>query len=244
MALLEAHDIVSGYGDAEILHGVSLDVDQEEIVSIIGPNGAGKSTLMKAIFGLINCWEGSVEFDGEDITGLRPDEITRKGMCYVPQTENIFPTLTVQENLRMGAYILDSVPQGTMNEIFDLFPILDERRNQRAGSMSGGQQQMLAMGRALMVDPDLMLIDEPSAGLAPDLVDEVFEKILDINAAGTAILMVEQNARQALRNSDRGVVLEMGANRFTDTGDALLENEEVEELYLGGGGGELDESAA
>jgi branched-chain amino acid transport system ATP-binding protein len=244
MALLEAHDIVSGYGDAEILHGVSLDVNQEEIVSIIGPNGAGKSTLMKAIFGLINCWEGSVEFDGEDITGLRPDEITRKGMCYVPQTENIFPTLTVQENLRMGAYILDSGPQGTMHEVFDRFPILDERRNQRAGSMSGGQQQMLAMGRALMVDPDLMLIDEPSAGLAPDLVDEVFEKILDINAAGTAILMVEQNARQALRNSDRGVVLEMGANRFTDTGDALLENEEVEELYLGGGGGELDESAA
>ncbi len=244
MALLKAHDIVSGYGDAEILHGVSLDVEQEEIVSIIGPNGAGKSTLMKAIFGLIDCWEGSVEFDGEDITGLRPDEITRKGMCYVPQTENIFPTLTVQENLRMGAYILDSVPQGTMNEIFDLFPILDERRNQRAGSMSGGQQQMLAMGRALMVDPDLMLIDEPSAGLAPDLVEEVFEKILDINAAGTAILMVEQNAREALRNSDRGVVLEMGDNRFTDTGDALLENEEVEELYLGGGGGELDESAA
>jgi branched-chain amino acid transport system ATP-binding protein len=246
MALLEADDVVAGYGDAEILHGVSLAVDPEEIVSIIGPNGAGKSTLMKAIFGLIDCWAGRVVFDETDITARRPDEITRLGMCYVPQNENIFPTLTVEENLRMGAYILDEIPRGTMEEVFRLFPILDERRNQRAGSMSGGQQQMLAMGRALMVDPELMLIDEPSAGLAPDLVGEVFEKIIDINAAGTAILMVEQNAREALRNSDRGYVLEMGENRFADTGDALLENEEVEQLYLGGGGGRTgsDESVA
>ena len=238
MALLEARDVVSGYGDAEILHGVSLDVAEDEIVSIIGPNGAGKSTLMKAVFGLIGCWEGTVTYDGREITGLRPDEITQEGMCYVPQTENIFPTLTVEENLRMGAYILDEVPRGTMEEIFGLFPILDERRNQRAGSMSGGQQQMLAMGRALMVDPGLLLVDEPSAGLAPDLAVEVLEKIEDINEAGTAILMVEQNARQALRISDRGYVLEMGENRFEDTGDALLENEEVAELYLGGGGGD------
>ena len=245
MALLEAHDVVSGYGDAEILHGVSMSVDAEEIVSIIGPNGAGKSTFMKAVFGLIDCWEGRVEFDGADITDRRPDEITRLGMCYVPQTENIFPTLTVEENLEMGAYILDSVPRETMEEIFGLFPILEERRGQRAGSMSGGQQQMLAMGRALMVDPELMLIDEPSAGLAPDLVGEVFEKIVDINEAGTAILMVEQNAREALRNSDRGYVLEMGENRFEDTGAALLENDEVAELYLGGGDrSDADESAA
>ncbi|MFB6361203.1 MAG: ABC transporter ATP-binding protein [Halobacteriales archaeon] len=244
MALLAARDVVSGYGDAEILHGVSMDVEADEIVAIIGPNGAGKSTFMKAIFGLIDCWEGTVSYDGTEITDRRPDEITREGMCYVPQTENIFPTLTVEENLRMGAYILDNVPEDTMAEVFELFPILDERRNQRAGSMSGGQQQMLAMGRALMVDPGLLLIDEPSAGLAPDLVDEVLEKIHDINAAGTAILMVEQNARQALRISDRGYVLEMGENRFEDTGDALLENEEVAELYLGGGSSETDESVA
>jgi len=245
MALLETHDVVSGYGDAQILHGVSISVDDEEVVSIIGPNGAGKSTLMKAVFGLIDCWEGRVVFDGDDITALRPDEITRKGMCYVPQTENVFPTLTVEENLEMGAYILDSVPRETIEEIFGLFPILDERRGQRAGSMSGGQQQMLAMGRALMVDPELMLVDEPSAGLAPDLVDEVFEKIIDINEAGTAILMVEQNARTALKNSDRGYVLEMGENRFEDTGAALLENDEVAELYLGGGDrGEASESTA
>ena len=243
MALLEARDVVSGYGDAEILHGVSLDVGGDEIVSIIGPNGAGKSTFMRAIFGLIDCWEGSVTYDGTEITGLRPDEITNEGMCYVPQTENIFPTLTVEENLRMGAYILEHVPTETMEEIFSLFPILDERRGQRAGSMSGGQQQMLAMGRALMVDPGLMLIDEPSAGLAPDLATEVLEKIEDINATGTAILMVEQNAREALRISDRGYVLEMGENRFEDTGEALLDNEEVAELYLGGGGGRAGEGA-
>jgi len=234
MALLEARDIVSGYGDAEILHGVSMDVHSEEIVCIIGPNGAGKSTFMRAVFGLIDCWDGSVTFDGTDITPFRPDEITREGMCYVPQTDNVFPSLTVRENLEMGAYILDEVSQTALAEVFDRFPILERRQGQKAGTMSGGQQQMLAMARGLMVDPDLMLVDEPSAGLAPDLVDDVFEKIIAINEGGTAILMVEQNARQALRNSDRGYVLEMGENRFEDTGDELLDNEEVEELYLGG----------
>jgi branched-chain amino acid transport system ATP-binding protein len=240
MALLQARDIVTGYGDAEIIHGASIHVDSEEVVCIIGPNGAGKSTLMKAVFGLIPCWKGTVTYDERDITDLRPDEITRQGMCYVPQTDNVFPNLTVEENLEMGAYILDDVPEDQLEEVYDLFPILRERRNQRAGSMSGGQQQMLAMGRALMVDPGLLLVDEPSAGLAPDLVDEVFEKIMDINAAGTAILMVEQNAKKALRRADRGYVLEMGENRFEDTGEALLNNEEVEELYLGGGGGHMD----
>lgn len=243
MALLEARDIVSGYGDAQILHGVSMDVNDDEIVCIIGPNGAGKSTFMKAVFGLIDCWEGQVTFDGGNITDFRPDEITREGMCYVPQTENVFPNLTVRENLEMGAYILDEVPEAALEEVFDRFPILRERQNQKAGTMSGGQQQMLAMGRGLMVDPALMLVDEPSAGLAPDLVDEVFEKILEINASGTAILMVEQNARKALRNSDRGYVLEMGENRFEDTGEALLNNEEVIDLYLGGGGGQTGEAA-
>ena len=243
MSLLEARDVVSGYGDAEILHGVSMDVDEEEIVSIIGPNGAGKSTLMKAVFGLIDCWEGTVSFAGQDITGLRPDEVTRTGMCYVPQVDNVFPSLTVEENLEMGAYILDEVPRAALREVYDRFPILEERKQQKAGTMSGGQRQMLAMGRGLMVDPDLMLIDEPSAGLAPDLVDDVFEKVIEINEAGTAILMVEQNARKALSVSDRGYVLEMGENRFEDTGENLLENEEVAELYLGGGAGG-DEGAA
>jgi branched-chain amino acid transport system ATP-binding protein len=234
VALLEALDVVSGYGDAEILHGVSMDVHAEEIVCIIGPNGAGKSTFMKAIFGLIDCWEGSVTYDGQDITGHSPDEITRVGMCYVPQTDNVFPSLTVRENLEMGAYILDEVPQAALEEVFERFPILEERQDQIAETMSGGQQQMLAMGRGLMVDPGLMLIDEPSAGMAPHLVDEVFEKIQDINDAGTAILMVEQNAREALRNADRGYVLDMGENRFVDDADDLLDNEEVEDLYLGG----------
>ncbi|WP_232820515.1 ABC transporter ATP-binding protein [Halorussus litoreus] len=243
MALLEARDVVSGYGDATILHGVSMDVADDEVVCIIGPNGAGKSTFMKAVFGLIDCWDGSVVFDGADITDLRPDEITREGMCYVPQTDNVFPSLTVRENLEMGAYILDEVPRESLDEVFDRFPILKERQNQKAGTMSGGQQQMLAMGRGLMVDPDLMLVDEPSAGLAPDLVDEVFEKIGEINESGTAILMVEQNARKALRNADRGYVLEMGQNRFEDTGAALLETEEVIDLYLGGGGGRSGEAA-
>jgi branched-chain amino acid transport system ATP-binding protein len=243
MALLEASDVVSGYGDAQILHGVSMTVEDDEIVCIIGPNGAGKSTFMKAVFGLIDCWEGSVTFDGADITDLRPDEITREGMCYVPQTDNVFPNLTVRENLKMGAYILDEVPRESLREVFDRFPILEERQNQKAGTMSGGQQQMLAMGRGLMVDPDLMLVDEPSAGLAPDLVDEVFEKIQEINESGTAMLMVEQNARKALRNSDRGYVLEMGENRFEDTGEALLDDEEVVDLYLGGGGGRSGEAA-
>ncbi|MFB6193812.1 MAG: ABC transporter ATP-binding protein [Halobaculum sp.] len=238
MALLEARDVVSGYGDAEILHGVSMDVHDDEIVSIIGPNGAGKSTFMRAVFGLIDCWEGSVTFDGEEITDYRPDEITRTGMCYVPQSDNVFPNLTVRENLEMGAYIREDVPEAAFEEVFDRFPILEQRQGQRAGSMSGGQRQMLAMGRGLMVDPELMLIDEPSAGLAPDLVDDVFEKIVEINESGTAILMVEQNARQALRNSDRGYVLEMGDNRFEDTGEALLDNDKVIELYLGGAAGE------
>lgn len=189
---------------------------------------------MKAVFGLIDCWGGTVEYEGADLTDSRPDEITREGMCYVPQTDNIFPSLTVRENLEMGAYILDQVPQEALDEVFERFPILRERQDQRAGTLSGGQQQMVAMGRGLMVDPGLMLIDEPSAGMAPDLVDDVFEKVVEINESGTAILMVEQNAKKALRNSDRGYVLDMGENRFEDSGDALLDNEEVEELYLGG----------
>lgn len=232
--LLAATDIETGYGDAQILFGVSIDVDEDEIVTIIGPNGAGKSTLMKALFGLIDCWEGRVTFEGNDITDLQPHEITHLGMCYVPQLDNIFPNLTVKENLEMGAYILDEVPQDALREVYDYFPILEERKDQIAGSMSGGQRQMLAMGRGLMVDPAVMLIDEPSAGLAPHLVEDVFEKIVDIRDGGTSILMVEQNARTALSISNRGYVLDGGENRFEDAGEDLLDNPEVEKLYLGG----------
>ncbi len=234
MDLLEARDVVSGYGAAEIIHGVSLDVDEDEIVCVIGPNGAGKSTVMKAVFGLIEVWSGTVSLDGKDITDTPPEEMPRLGVGYVPQTENVFPNLSVRENLEMGAYVLDEVPKERLEDVYDLFPILQERSDQRAGSMSGGQQQMLAMGRALMTDPSLLLVDEPSAGLAPELVDDVFDRIEGVNDAGTAVLMVEQNAREALRRSDRGYVLEAGENRFEGTGEEILGNEDVEELYLGG----------
>ncbi|WP_255194455.1 ABC transporter ATP-binding protein [Natronobeatus ordinarius] len=234
MALLEARNVETGYGDAKIIHGVDVDVHADELVTLIGPNGAGKSTLMKALFGLIECWDGTVEFRGENITNVEPHLVTRKGICYVPQLENIFPSLTVRENLNMGAYILDEVPEAALRDVYDRFPILEERANQVAGTLSGGQRQMLAMGRGLMVDPDVLFIDEPSAGLAPDLVDEVFEKIVEIRDDGTAVLFVEQNARKALQISERGYVLEMGRNRFEGSGDELLQNEEVEQLYLGG----------
>ncbi|GAB3326130.1 ABC transporter ATP-binding protein [Haloplanus salinarum] len=234
MALLEARGVVSGYGDAEILHGVDLDVEDREIVTIIGPNGAGKSTMMKATYGLIDCWAGTVTFDGEDITDLRADQVTERGMCYVPQRENIFPTLTVRENLEMGAYIDDPDP-ADFEEVWERFPFLEERENMRASAMSGGQQQMLALSSALMIDPDLLLVDEPSAGLAPDLVDDMFERLVQIrDETDTAILMVEQNARKALAVSDRGYVLDMGENRFEGSGEELLESDEVADLYLGG----------
>ncbi|PSP85072.1 ABC transporter ATP-binding protein [Halobacteriales archaeon QS_1_68_17] len=235
MALLEARNVVSGYGDAQILHGVDIDVGGEEIVTIIGPNGAGKSTMMKAIYGLIDCWEGRVTFDGEDITDLRADEVTEQGLCYVPQRDNVFPSLTVRENLEMGAYIEERVTEEDLRDVYDRFPILEERQNQKAGTLSGGQQQMVALSSALMIDPDLILVDEPSAGLAPDLVDDMFDRLVRIREeTDTAILMVEQNARQALAISDRGYVLDMGENRFEGTGQDLLESDEVAELYLGG----------
>jgi len=235
MALLEARGVVSGYGDAEILHGVDIDVGEVEIVTIIGPNGAGKSTLMKAIYGLIDCWAGRVTFDGTDITDLRADEVTEQGLCYVPQRENIFPNLTVRENLEMGAYIDADVSEADFQAAFDRFPVLGERQNQKAGTMSGGQQQMLALSSALMLDPELILVDEPSAGLAPDLVDDMFDRLVRIrDETDTAILMVEQNARQALSVSDRGYVLDMGENEFAGSGQDLLDSDEVGELYLGG----------
>ncbi|MCL9817862.1 ABC transporter ATP-binding protein [Natronocalculus amylovorans] len=232
--LLEVRNLDAGYGDLQILTAVDLDVTAGEYVTIVGPNGAGKSTVMKSVFGLTTYMGGSVVFNDEKIHGFKPDEIIHKGIGYVPQNDNVFGTLTVRENLEMGAYILDEVPEDRIELQFDRFPVLRERQNQKAGTMSGGQRQMVAMARALMLDPDLLLLDEPSAGLAPDLVQEMFDRIDRINNDGTAILMVEQNAKEALRRCDRGYVLAQGENRYMDTGRALLDNEDVRQQFLGG----------
>jgi len=234
MAILEAKKIRAGYGETEILHGVFVKVDEGEIVSIIGPNGAGKSTLLKTILGLLKPLEGKIILDAEDITGLDPHKIVRKGICYVPQTENVFPSLTVEENLEMGAFIRTDDYKSRMKEVYGIFPHLEERRRDRAGKLSGGQRQMVAIGRALMLEPKVLLLDEPSASLAPRLVQLIFEKIHEINRSGVAILMVEQNTREALKLAHRAYVLAMGRNRFHDTGEALLNNKEVGKLYLGG----------
>ncbi|TKX81145.1 ABC transporter ATP-binding protein [Halorubrum sp. SD626R] len=234
MSLLEVRDLDAGYGDLQILTDIYLDVDGEEYVTIVGPNGAGKSTVMKSVFGLTTHMGGTVTFDEEDISGTKPEDVIHKGLGYVPQSENVFAELDVEENLEMGAYILDEVPQEELRKVYDRFPILEERKHQQAGTLSGGQRQMLAMGRALMLDPELLLLDEPSAGLAPDLVDEMFDKIDEINETGTAILMVEQNAKEALRRCDRGYVLANGQNRFEDEGTTLLNDEEVRREFLGG----------
>lgn len=234
MPLLALDGVVAGYGEMQVLKGVSLRVEPGEIVSIVGPNGAGKSTVMKLVFGLLKPWEGSVAFDGHDIAGMPPERIVRHGLCYVPQVDNVFPTLTVEENLEMGAFILDG-PIGERKErVFELFPRLAERRRQRAGKMSGGERQMVAMGRALMLDPKLLMLDEPSAGLAPLLVDMIFQKVADINRSGVAILMVEQNARKSLELAHRGYVLATGQNQVEGPGRELLGDPEVARLYLGG----------
>ncbi len=234
MSLLTVNAVTSGYGDMEILHGVSIEVGAAKIVTVIGPNGAGKSTLMKTIFGLLTPTAGQITFAEEEITGLSPDLVVRRGMAYVPQVENIFPLLTVNENLEMGAFILTDDFSGQLEEIYQLFPILNDRRKQRVGKMSGGERQMVAMGRALMLDPKLLMLDEPSAALAPNLAATIFERIVAINASGVAILIVEQNAKESLKVSDRGYVLASGRNRFEDTGENLLANQDVGQLYLGG----------
>ncbi|GAA0526031.1 branched-chain amino acid transport system ATP-binding protein [Halorubrum aquaticum] len=234
MSLLEVVDLDAGYGDLQVLSGVDIDVDDGEYVTIVGPNGAGKSTVMKAIVGLATCLGGSIEYRGTDISGLSPEEVVHEHIGYVPQTNNVFPTLTVEENLRLGAYVLDEVPEERKRDVYDRFPALADRPGEDAGSLSGGQQQMLAMGCALMLDPDVLLLDEPSAGLAPDLVDDMFDRVDEINDAGTTVLMVEQNAKEALRRCDRGYVLANGQNRYEDDGDALLDDEEVRREFLGG----------
>jgi len=234
MSLLEVRDVVSGYGETEILHSVSIAVEKGQIVTIIGPNGSGKSTLLKTIFGLVRPKKGRVYFHGEDITGMPPEVLVRKGLCYVPQSSNVFPSLSIQENLEMGAFVRTGDFRQRLKEMYDLFPDLVERRKDRAGTLSGGQRQMLAVARALMLDPVMLLVDEPSAGLAPNLVTTVLEKILGINSAGVAILLVEQNAREALRLSGWGYVLTSGRKQLEDRGENLLKNPEVARLYLGG----------
>jgi ABC-type branched-subunit amino acid transport system ATPase component len=234
MTILKIEGITAGYTKVDILHEVNIRVKPGEIVSVIGPNGAGKSTILKTIFGILNPREGNVTLKNEDITGLKPDKIARKGISYVPQVDNIFPSMTIQENLEMGAFIRNDDYSQRLDEIYDLFPILKERRKQKAGQLSGGQRQMVAMGRALMVDPQVLLLDEPSAGLSPILVADIFEKIIEINETGVSIIIVEQNAREALKMANHGYVLAMGKNVLDDKGDALLTNEEVGRLYLGG----------
>jgi ABC-type branched-subunit amino acid transport system ATPase component len=232
--MLKVEQLVTGYGKSEIVQGLTLEVGDREIVSLIGPNGAGKSTLMKALFGLLDVWKGTVELDGKKLSGRSPEEIVRSGIGYVPQVDNVFPSLTVFENLQMGGYVVRESLSDRTAEVFELFPVLKEKRRQKAGELSGGQRQMLAFGRALMTKPVLLLLDEPTAGLAPKVADEIMQTICDINENGVALLIVEQNARKSLEISDRGYVLATGRNRFEGTGKEILENEEIGTLYLGG----------
>jgi ABC-type branched-subunit amino acid transport system ATPase component len=234
--LLVAESLTAGYGRMDILHDVSLTVDVHEIVSIIGPNGAGKSTAFKTIVGFLRPRTGRVMFNGETITGLRPDLVLRRGLAYVPQGRIVFPQMTVLENLEMGAYIERDPARvaAALDQVYALFPILAERRKQSAGTMSGGEQQMVAIARALMTRPQLILLDEPSLGLSPKFVTLIFEKLLDMRQAGYTLMLVEQNATRALGIADRGYVLELGRNRFEGPGRQLLADPEVKRLYLGG----------
>ena len=227
--------MTGGYGGADILHDCTIAVEKGQIAVIVGPNGAGKSTAMKAVFGMLNLRQGAVRLAGEDITGLSPQARVRKGMGFVPQTANIFTTMTVEENLEMGAFIRDDGQVAeTMGQVYDLFPILREKRFQKAGELSGGQRQQVAVGRALMTRPKVLMLDEPTAGVSPIVMDELFDRIIEIARTGISILMVEQNARQALAIAHKGYVLVQGANRFTDTGKALLADPEVRKSFLGG----------
>lgn len=234
MSLLSVEGVTAGYEQMEILHDVSIEVRPGEIVTLIGPNGAGKSTLMKTVFGLLKPRGGSIRLEGQDITGLAPSALVGRGLSYVPQVDNVFPSLTVEENLEMGAVVRRDDFRGRLEDVLGLFPNLVPKRRLKVGGLSGGERQMVAMGRALMLDPCLLLLDEPSAGLAPVLVDAVFEKIEALNRNGLAILLVEQSAREALRRSHRGYVLAGGQVRLEGPGPALLEDAEVARLYLGG----------
>jgi branched-chain amino acid transport system ATP-binding protein len=226
--------MTGGYGAADILHDCTVAVDKGQIAVIVGPNGAGKSTAMKAVFGMLRLRGGQVRLYGEDITALTPQERVAKGMAFVPQTKNVFTSLTVEENLEMGAFLRRDDIRPTMEQVFDLFPILRDKRKQAAGELSGGQRQQVAVGRALMTQPKVLMLDEPTAGVSPIVMDELFDRIIEVARIGISILMVEQNARQALEIADRGYVLVQGANAYTDTGKALLADPDVRRSFLGG----------
>lgn len=232
--MIAGEGMTGGYGGVDILHDCTIRVDRGEIVVIVGPNGAGKSTAMRALFGLLQLRAGTVRLDGEDITALSPQARASKGMGFVPQTRNVFTGMTVEENLEMGAYLREDDISGTMAEVLDLFPALKEKRRRPAGELSGGQRQQVAVARALMTQPAVLMLDEPTAGVAPIVMDELFQRILEIRDTGIAILMVEQNAAKALAIADRGYVLVTGRNRFSDTGEALLADPKVRRSFLGG----------
>ncbi|WP_371060182.1 ABC transporter ATP-binding protein [Rhodosalinus sp. 5P4] len=234
-AFLIGDGMTGGYGrGADILHDCTISVDKGQIAVIVGPNGAGKSTAMKAVFGMLDIHTGSVRLDGEDITRLTPQARVRRGMGFVPQNANIFTSMTVEENLEMGAFIREDDYSGTMEQVYELFPILKEKRRQPAGELSGGQRQQVAVGRALMTEPKVLMLDEPTAGVSPIVMDELFDRIIEVARTGISILMVEQNARQALAIADRGYVLVQGRNAYTGTGEELLADPEVRRSFLGG----------
>ena len=234
MRYLVGEAMTGGYGDADILHDCTIGVDEGEIAVVVGPNGAGKSTAMKAVFGMLALRSGRVLMNGEDITALKPQERVRKGMGFVPQTNNVFPSLTVLENLEMGAFVRADDVADTLSQVLELFPVLREKADQPAGELSGGQRQQVAVGRALMTQPKVLMLDEPTAGVSPIVMDELFDRIIEVARTGIAILMVEQNAKQALHIADKGFVLVQGRNRYTDTGQALLADNDVRKAFLGG----------
>ncbi|MFT5260770.1 MAG: branched-chain amino acid transport system ATP-binding protein [Gammaproteobacteria bacterium] len=234
MSFLIGDNMVGGYGGADILKGCTIAVDKGEIAVIVGPNGAGKSTAMKAMLGMLQLKSGVVKFNGKDITLMTPQARIAEGIAFVPQTNNVFVSMSVRENLEMGAFLRYDDITDTIDQVFELFPILAEKQNQLAGELSGGQRQQVAVGRALMSQPSVLMLDEPTAGVSPIVMDELFERILEVRQTGVAILMVEQNARQALNIADKGYVLVIGENRHTDTGKALLGNPEVRRSFLGG----------
>ena len=234
MRLLNISDLHAGYGQMSILKGINLALNQGEIGVIVGPNGAGKSTALKAVFGMLNITGGSITFDGEDITGIRSETLAQHRIAFVPQEHNVFPTLTVNENLEMGAYARRDDFSHVLDQVYDIFPPLKDKRHQPAGELSGGQRQMVAFGRALMIEPKLILLDEPTAGLSPMFMSQIFDRVIAINRTGVTVAMVEQNAKQALAIADRGFVLANGMNSYTDSGPNLLNNPEVARSFLGG----------